>query len=62
MAITQIHTHQRNRSGSWRDGEGGALDASRPPDPRVDGGSDAAAQAESSKATTSRLGAMSHGL
>ena len=30
MAITQIHTHRRNRSGSWRNGEGGALDASQP--------------------------------
>ena len=30
MAITQIHTHRRNRHGSCRDGEGGALDASRP--------------------------------
>ena len=30
MAITQIHTHRRNRHGSWRDGEGGALDAPRP--------------------------------
>ena len=30
MAITQIHTHRRNRHGSWRDGEGGALDALRP--------------------------------
>ena len=30
MAITQIHTHRRNRHGSWRDGEGGALDATRP--------------------------------
>ena len=29
-----------------------------PPDPQVDGGADAAAQAESSKATTSRLGAI----
>ena len=26
MAITQIHTHRRNRHGSWRNGEGGALD------------------------------------
>ena len=30
MAITQIHTHRRNRHGSWRDGEGGTLDAQRP--------------------------------
>ena len=30
MAITQIHTHQRNRHGSCRDGEGGTLDASQP--------------------------------
>ena len=30
MAITQIHAHRRNRHGSWRDGEGGALDAPRP--------------------------------
>ena len=30
MAITQIHAHRRNRHGSWRDGEGGTLDASRP--------------------------------
>ena len=30
MAITQIHTHRRNRQGSWRNGEGGALDASQP--------------------------------
>ena len=29
MAITQIHTHRRNHHGSWRDGEGGALDALR---------------------------------
>ena len=49
MAITQIHTHQRNRHGSWRDGEGGALDASRPSDPQVDGSADAAAPTESSK-------------
>ena len=28
-AITQIHTHRWNRHGSWRDGEGGALDASQ---------------------------------
>ena len=27
MAIMQIHTHRRNRHGSCRDGEGGALDA-----------------------------------
>ena len=26
IAITQIHTHRRNRYGSCRDGEGGALD------------------------------------
>ena len=57
IAITQIHTHRRNRHGSWRDGEGGALDATRHTDPRMDGGADAAAPAESSKATTSRLGA-----
>ena len=49
MAITQIRTHRRNRHGSWRDGEGRALDASRPSDPRVDGGADAAAPAGSSK-------------
>ena len=30
MAITQIHTLRRNRYGSWRDSEGGALDARRP--------------------------------
>ena len=30
MEITQIHTHRRNRHRSWRDGEGGALDAQRP--------------------------------
>ena len=49
MAITQIHTHRRNRHGSWRDGEGGALDAPRPPDPGLDGGADAEAPAESSE-------------
>ena len=49
MAITQIHTHRRNRLGSWRDGEGGALDSPRPSDAGLDGGADAAAPAESSK-------------
>ena len=49
MAITQIHTHRRNRHGSWRDGEGGALDASRPSVPQVNGGADNAAPTESSK-------------
>ena len=49
MAITQIHAHQRNRHGSWRDSEGGALDVSRFPDPGVDGGADAAAPAGSRK-------------
>ena len=29
MVMTQIHTHRRNRHGSWRDGKGGALDASQ---------------------------------
>ena len=49
MAITQIHTHRRNRHGSWRDGEGGALDAPRPLDPGLDGGADAVAPTERSK-------------
>ena len=31
MTITQINTHRRNRHGSWRDGEGGALNARRLP-------------------------------
>ena len=58
MAITQIHTHRRNRHGSWRDGEGGALDAPRPwtldwmeaPTQRR--------RQRAAKATTSRLGAI----
>ena len=56
LAITQIHTHRKNRHGSWRDGKGGALDASRPLDPEVDAGADVAAPTESSKsdAKTSR--------
>ena len=50
-AITQIHTHRRNRHGSWRDGEGGALDALTLLESEVEGGADVAAPSESSKAT-----------
>ena len=51
MAITQIHTHRRNRHGSWRDGEGGALDALTLLESEVEGGADGAAPPEISKAT-----------
>ena len=39
----------RNRHGSWRNGEGGALDASRPSEPEAIGGVNAAEPTESSK-------------
>ena len=56
-AITQIHTHRRNRHGSCRDGEGGALDALTLLESEVKGGADGAAPSEISKATPSHLGA-----
>ena len=64
MAITQIHTLEESprimtrRRGrrARRDGEGGALDASRTSDPEKDAGADVVAPTESSKsdAKTSR--------
>ena len=58
MAITQIHTHRRNRHGSWRDGEGGALDAPRP---RILDWMEAPTQGRqrrAAKETTTRFGAI----
>ena len=48
-AITQIHTHRRNRHGSWRDGKGGAFDALALSESEVEGGADVVAPLESSK-------------
>ena len=45
------HTHRRNRHGSWRDGEGGALDALTLLESEVEGGAGVAAPSENSKAT-----------
>ena len=56
-AITQILTHRRTRHGSWRDGEGGALDALTLLESEVEGGADGEAPSKSSKATQNRLGA-----
>ena len=48
-AITQIHTHRRNRHGSCRDGKGGAFDALALSESEVEGGADVVAPSESSK-------------
>ena len=56
MAITQINTHRRNRHGSWRDGEGGALDAPRPRTLDWREEPTQRRQRRAAKVTTSRLG------
>ena len=56
MAITQINTHRRNRHGSWRDGEGGALDAPRPRTLDWMEAPTQRRQRRAAKATSSRLG------
>ena len=57
-AITQIHTHRSNRHGSWRDGEGGALDSRAPRILDWMGAQTQRRQRRAVKATTSRLGVI----